>query len=74
MGDALLQKSITLDFFTKKRVKNKGHAQQYYVEDSHLAIISKEMFQRVQEELKRRSSLRKKPSEVKTRFTSEYAF
>lgn len=32
------------------------------------------MFQQVQEELKRRSSLRKKPTEVKTRFTSEYPF
>ncbi|RQN12476.1 recombinase family protein [Clostridium butyricum] len=74
MGDALLQKSLTVDFLTKKRVKNKGHAQQYYVEDSHPAIISKEMFQQVQEELKRRSSLRKKPTELKTRFTSEYPF
>lgn len=32
------------------------------------------MFQLVQEEIKRRSSLRKKPTEVKTRFTSEYPF
>lgn len=65
---------LTVDFLTKKRVKNKGHAQQYHVEDSHPAIISKGMFQQVQEELKRRSSLRKKPTEVKTRFTSEYPF
>lgn len=74
MGDALLQKSLTVDFLTKKRVKNKGHAQQYYVEDSHPAIISKEMFMQVQEERKRRINLRNKPSEVKSRFTSEYPF
>lgn len=74
MGDALLQKSLTVDFLTKKRVKNKGHAQQYYVDDSHPAIVSKEIFQQFQEELGRNSSLRNKPGEVKTRFTSEYPF
>ena len=74
MGDALLQKSLTVDFLSKKRIKNKGHAQQYYVEDSHPAIVSKEVFMQVQEELKRRSSLRNKSNEVKSRFTSEYSF
>lgn len=73
MGDALLQKSITVDFLTKKRVKNKGQAQQYYVEDSHPAIISKEMFMQVQEEMKKRSNIRKQ-SENKSRFTSIYPF
>lgn len=38
-GDALLQKTITVDFLTHKRVKNKGEVQQYYVEDSHPPII-----------------------------------
>ena len=33
MGDALLQKTYTVDFLTKKRVINNGHAAQYYVED-----------------------------------------
>lgn len=47
MGDALLQKTITVDFLTHKRINNKGEAQQYYVEDSHPAIISKELFQKV---------------------------
>lgn len=74
MGDAFLQKSLTVDFLTKKRVKNNGHEQQYYLEDNHPANISKEIFQQIQKELKRRSSLRKKPSEIKTRFTSEYPF
>lgn len=62
-----------MDFLTKKRVKNKGQAQQYYVEDSHPAIISKEMFMQVQEEMKRRSNIRKQ-SESKSRFTSIYPF
>ena len=50
MGDALLQKTYTVDFLNKKRVKNNGIMPQYYVEDSHPAIISKEIFMQVQEE------------------------
>ena len=35
MGDALLQKTYTVDFMTKKKVINKGIVPQYYVEDDH---------------------------------------
>lgn len=34
-GDALLQKTYTVDFLTNKRVDNTGQIPQYYVEDSH---------------------------------------
>lgn len=73
-GDALLQKTITTDFLTHKRVKNKGEVQQYYVEDSHPAIIPKEMFQRVQEEIKRRASLAGYSEKTKSRYSNKYAF
>lgn len=55
MGDALLQKTCTVDFLNKKRVKNTGMQPQYYVEDDHEAIIPKEIFLMVQEEMARRS-------------------
>ena len=51
MGDALLQKTITTDYLTKTRVKNKGAAPQYYVEDNHEAIIPKDIFMLAQQEL-----------------------
>ena len=54
MGDALLQKTVTTDFLTKKRVRNTGALPQYYVEDDHEAIIPKEIFMQVQAELVRR--------------------
>lgn len=54
MGDALLQKTVTTDFLTKKRVRNTGALPQYYVEDDHEAIIPKEIFMQVQVELVRR--------------------
>ena len=39
IGDALLQKTYTVDFLNKKRVQNKGIIPQYYVENSHEPII-----------------------------------
>ena len=57
MGDALLQKTVTTDFLSKKRVVNRGIVPQYYVENNHEAIIPKELFMRVQEEMLKRSKL-----------------
>ena len=57
IGDALLQKTVTTDFLNKKRVANKGIAPQYYVENSHPAIIPRELFLQVQEEMLRRARL-----------------
>jgi len=74
MGDALLQKTHTVDFLTKKRVKNNGIVQQYYVENSHPAIINKEDFAAVQAEFERRSSMRGYSQTGKSAYTSEYAF
>jgi len=57
MGDALMQKTYTVDFLTKKKVMNRGIVPQYYIEDNHEAIIPKELFHRVQEEKARRSAI-----------------
>ena len=54
-GCALLQKGYTADYLTKKRVKNDGAVPQYYVEDSHPAIIEPEVFDRVQDLIDLRS-------------------
>ena len=53
-GDALLQKNFTVDFLTKKMKPNEGEIPQYYVENSHPAIISPEIFGLVQHEMKKR--------------------
>lgn len=53
-GCALLQKSYTIDFLTKKQVKNRGEVSQYYVEDSHPVIIEPEKWEMVQREMARR--------------------
>lgn len=55
-GDAILQKSFTVDFLTKKKKVNEGEVPQYYVENSHPAIISAEVFDLAQVEFERRRS------------------
>jgi DNA invertase Pin-like site-specific DNA recombinase len=54
MGDALLQKTYTADYLTKRQVRNKGEVTQYYVQDSHQGIIDRESWNAVQEEFVRR--------------------
>ena len=75
-GDALLCKTYIADCISKKSVKNTDRPQ-YYVTDNHPAIIPRETFDRVQQELARRSSLRKKKTkDVKTelgKYSSKYA-
>lgn len=81
MGDALLQKTYTVDFLTKKRVKNDGIVPQYYIEDNHEAIIPKELFYKTQEEKARRSSINKsavtrktnKMKKKRSKYSSKYA-
>jgi site-specific DNA recombinase len=56
-GDTLLQKTFTEDFMTGKKRKNIGQRNQYYVKGSHPAIVSAEVFDKVQEEMTKRSRL-----------------
>ncbi len=58
VGDALLQKTVTTDFLSKRRVKNDGSVQQYYVEGDHPAIIPRPVFEAVQEEIAQRAGQR----------------
>jgi site-specific DNA recombinase len=54
-GDTLLQKTFTEDFVVGKKVKNTGQRTQYFVSESHPAIVTAEVFDRVQEEMAKRS-------------------
>lgn len=57
-GDALLQKTYVTDCITKKSRKNNGELPMYLVKNHHAAIISRADFNRVQEEMARRSAKR----------------
>ena len=56
-GNLLLQKEYITDPITKKRKKNRGELPQYYVPDTHEAIIDRETFDYVQSEISRRKEL-----------------
>ena len=77
IGDALLQKTYVTDFLTKKSKKNQGEIPQYYVTGNHEGIISKDLFNLVQEEIARRASKRKVSQKAtKTeqgKYSSKYA-
>ncbi len=57
MGDSMLQKTCSVNFLSKKRSKNDGIVNRYYVANSPPAIISKEKFEKVQEEKRNRARL-----------------
>lgn len=61
-GDALLGKTFCTDYLTKKMKKNEGEVPQYYVQGSHPPIVGTELFDHVQEEMKRRKERGNIPS------------
>ena len=56
-GDAILQKTVTIDCISKTHKKNTGEAPMYYVHNNHEAIIPREQFNKAQEELLRRNTI-----------------
>ena len=53
-----------MDFLQKKKKANEGEVPQYYVENSHPAIVTEEVFDLVQHELRRRQEQRRHTSAV----------
>lgn len=70
-GDALLQKTYTVDFLSKKRAENDGDVPQYYVENSHPAIIDKDTWEAVQLEMERRKVYANKHGILKVDYASD---
>lgn len=50
-GDVIMQKTVSIDLFTHKTIKNDGRLGKFKVKDHHEPIVSKEMWERVQERL-----------------------
>jgi hypothetical protein len=76
VGDALLQKTYTIDCISHKAVKNNGERPKYLVSNAHEPIIDRDTFNRAQQELARRASKRQKSDKAKTKqgkYSSKYA-
>jgi len=61
-GAALLQKTYTEDYLTKKRRKNLGELPQYRIEYDHEPIISKEVFDEVHGKMNTQCNIADNPS------------
>lgn len=73
-GELLLQKTVTVDYLTHKRVKNNNLEPKYRVENNHEPIISKEIFDMVQAEKKKRFEVSSGKNNDRTKYTNKYAF
>lgn len=58
IGDSLCQKTLATDSFPFVKKRNQGEKDQYYVDATHPAIISREVFDRAQALIRRRSTTR----------------
>ncbi|MBE6059274.1 MAG: hypothetical protein E7215_03745 [Clostridium sulfidigenes] len=73
-GELLLQKTVTVDYLTKKRVDNKNIEPMYRIENNHEPIISKEMFDLVQQERKKRFEISSGKNDDRRKYTNKYGF
>lgn len=71
-GNAILGKTFKPDVLSKHRVKNEGQAPSYYVENSHPAIISQELFDMVQAVKERRKNLRSTAKTGRGKYSRKY--
>ena len=74
VGDLLMQKTYTADFLTKRQEDNDGELEQYFIKDNHPAIISRDDWEAVQIELKRREEYRQRHGIHSTGSSTENRF
>lgn len=67
-GDAWLQKTYTPNYLTKKKKRNTGEVDYYYIEDNHSAIVSREIWETVQIKLKE-NRRNKEHSQVRNKYS-----
>ena len=70
-GDLLLQKVYRENHLTKRKCYNTGELPQYFVEDDHPAVVTRQIFMAVQDELKRRAKEKTQPVGSKSSFTGK---
>jgi hypothetical protein len=77
VGDVLMQKTFVADVLTKQSKKNNGELPQYYISNNHPAIIDRDVFNMVQEEISRRASMQKTPGKnaktAQSKYSGKYA-
>ena len=67
-----MQKYYTPDHLRKVSIRNNGEIDSYYIEDNHSPIVSKEMWEAVQIEIKRRAKAKGNVTEDTAKYTKRY--
>lgn len=68
VGDLCQKKTFTPDYLTHKKKYNRGEEEKIYIKDHHEAIIDRDLWNRTQAELKRRSP----SADQKSRHSNRY--
>lgn len=77
VGDLLMGKTFTIDPISKRRLENHGEEDKYYIKDHHEPIIDRDIFEKAQELLSKRSYSRKPkgtPNATREKYSRKYAF
>ena len=72
VGDAILQKTYTVNCITHDRKKNHGQKPMYLIQDCHDAIIDRKTYDTVRLELEKRRRDAKKGTKEKGRYVTKY--
>ena len=73
-GDIMFGKTFTIDPISKKRVRNNGEVDKYYIENHHEAIVSTELWEKANQILEgRRRNIREKEEKFDD-FSKKYTF
>ena len=74
-GDLLQGKTFTVDPISKRRLKNEGESDKFYISNHHKAIVTKEEWNTANKILKSRSDCRKMNSDgTRMKFSRQYTF
>lgn len=73
-GDLLMGKTFTTDPITKRRLGNMGEADQYYTENHHEAIVSRELWDKANEILNKRKGSHSRGDGKRDKYSRQFSF
>lgn len=73
-GDLLMGKTFTVDPITKRRLDNMGEADQYYTENHHEAIVSRELWDKTNDILNKRRGSHTRSNGKRDKYSRQYSF
>ena len=71
-GDAKLQKTYIKDYLTKKKCKNNGEVDSFYIQENHSPIVTTEDWDKVQKEMEVRAKAKGNTELTKRKYQNRY--